>query len=236
MSDDTSATEVRKCSTHSDNLLGFWRERKDWPVDSRKHIFLGRAVDRLGSTYFGKEWIGLADPTHDEACVQRGAIFETLREYLASGPMMTFTRAIKGGAFEPIPGDIWNTEKGRLRFKYCRIDRNKPYKAICAPKGGCYLYLDKNEFEALVRLGPIQHLRIDDADALPKLLAALVRTAAALEITSESPALPAKTIKAKFVEVARRAGVDEEHLSDSAVRYAATFLRPPGAGRTARHN
>ena len=232
MSDDDHPADAEERKSLPGELLSFWTDRDEWPQDRPSHIFLARAVDKLGKARFD-DWVGVAKPQHADARDQRSKVFEELLENLASGRLATFTRAIKGGPYELIEPHVWNTEIYRTRFKYCRINRDKPFSEGSA-KGGWYLFLDRPEFEALVSAGPRKALQIDDADSLPTFLALLIRTADALDLTSRSAPLPAKVIGAKFEALAQLAGIPSEHVSDSVLRYAATFLRPPGAKRTAQ--
>lgn len=228
----TPGDEAEEREALSEGLLHFWNDRDVWPEDGHRHTFLARAVDTLGNARFGKDWVALSDPLHPSAYDQRGSVFKELVEAFRAGKMTTFTRAIKGGEYEPAEGHMWNTEVYRSRFKYCRLNRAKPFKPGSS-KDGWYVYVDNDEFASLVRSAPTKSLRIDDADNLPIFLAVLVRAAAALEITSDSPALPKRIIMAKVDELARRAGVPPEHISGHLLRYGATILRPPGARRTA---
>jgi hypothetical protein len=36
----------------------FWNDESGWPVDTRSHLFLARAVDRVGKKLFGDDWTG----------------------------------------------------------------------------------------------------------------------------------------------------------------------------------
>ena len=234
MSEDNSVTEAESRVAISEKLLNFWSNRAGWPRDSQTHIFLARAVDLLGMARFGPDWVALTDPTLPRAYDQRGAIFDELTEQLAKGEPATYTRAIEGGPFESITSDIWNTERFRPRFKYCLVNRIRPFDECEDESDGSYIYIDRYQFDKFVRSRPTCLLAIDDVDSLPIFLSAMVKTANFLDISANSPPLPVEPIQAAFTRFAVEAGVDKKHISKHLLRYAATLLRPPGAGRTAQ--
>lgn len=235
MSDDGSDAQAVRRVNVGEKLQEFWRTRAEWPKERGPYIFLGNAVDLLGKARFAERWVALSDPTLPVAFEQRGIIFDAITDRLATGQMTTYTRAIDGGPYEPITGDIWNTESYRDRFRYCTVNRADPYDRSDDEEDESYIFLNRAEVEALIGTGPTQTLRIDDVDRLPKFLAALVRTADALQLTAESPARPSAFYETKFREVARQIGI-EVGLSNRLVEYAGTILRPPGAGRAALKN
>lgn len=217
----------------SDDVLAFWGDRDAWPKDGPSHLFLARAVEQLGRERFGDDWCGLSDPMSVSAYEQRTAVFDELTHALWTGTMTTFVRATKGGPFEPLDTSVWNTEDTRRRFKYCRIDKRFPFKPGDHQKASAFLYVKRTELEEMVKSGPVRETAGDQTDRFPPYLVALMRTAKALGVTSESDPLPSKLIARKFQEVCRQMQISEEHVSGAVMRYAGTFLRPPGAGRTA---
>ncbi len=233
LSDEAAGSEPETLLELNEDILEFWGDENNWPLDRAHYIFLARVVDLLGKARFEDNWLGLTEPTLREAKQQRGAIFEELTENLVTGALATYTREIDGGKIEAISPDIWNTDSFRKRFVFCRIDMDDPFPANTDEEAGWYLYLHKNEVDALIRSQPTAHVQIDDADRLPAFLAVLVKTAASLQLTSGSSALPAKAIRAVFEQHALKAGIDKQYISEPVLRYAATFLRPPGAERTA---
>lgn len=236
LSDETTSSEPETLLELDEDILEFWGDRDEWPRDRAPYIFLARVVDLLGKARFEDNWLGLNEPILQEAKRQRGVIFEELAEQLATGALATFTRAVDGGKFEAVSPDVWNTDTFRKRFVFCRIDMDDPFPGCSDEEAGWYLYLDRDEVDALIRSQPNAHLRIDNADSLPAFLAVLVKTAASLQLTAGSAALSAEAIGAVFFDQALKAGIDRQYLSKSVMRYAATFLRPPGAPRTAHKN
>lgn len=232
MSDENSALELREPPTVDVKIVEFWQDQGEWPFDTRTHIFLARAVDLLGTANFRDDWVALRDPEHPLAYNQRGAVFEELRDALESNDLTTFIRAFGGGPFEQLDGSVWNTDYYRKRFRYCSINKEAPFDDEGDPEAESFLYLKKSELDSFIGARATKDLRLDDVDKLPKFLAALVRTAAELNLTAESPALPSSVYETKFREVAGRLGI-EVGLSNRLVEYAGTILRPPGAGRAA---
>lgn len=231
ISDDIGDAPAEPRVTVNENWQSFWHDR-DWPEDVLKnYIFLGAAVEQLGSARFDQSWVGLLHPNLPEAHGQRGKIFRELTERLASGDLTTYTQPVEGGAFEAISADIWNLKKYRSRFKYCRIHRKKPFKNIGQPNGDSYIFLSRVELDSLIQAGSQTQLTVSDLEKLPIFLQALIRTATALNITSETPPLSTDVIEARFRQVARQSGI-EAGVSNRLVKYACTILRPPGAGRS----
>ena len=235
MSIDDNETDAVQRVKVSEELQSFWKNRNGWPLARGPYIFLADAVDLLGKARFGEEWVALSDPTSQKAFDQRGTVFEELTDRLATGVIATYTRAREGGPYEPISADIWNLDRYRPRFQYCLVNKAKPYDRSDDEEDGSYIFLLRAEVDALIGSGPTQKLRIEDVDKLPKFLAALVRTADALQLTVDSPAQPSDVYETKFRQVAQQIGI-EVGLSNRLVEYAGTILRPPGAGRAALKN
>jgi hypothetical protein len=102
----------------------FWDNPGAWMFDTPRHVFMARAVDRLGAAMF-PDWtnsgtIKQSDPSYPEVWRRRQVIRDRIREECAAGALVAAYQTPQGEIAE-LPAHRWNNFDHREWFQTCTI-------------------------------------------------------------------------------------------------------------------
>ena len=125
--------------------IDFWKNPQRWPRDTDSHLFLGRAVDKVGRAIFGDEWTG-KEPTTE---LMRYPPKERLKLIGGIPRSVQLTEKARKAALAIVTRDHYEQSAAALRFSRVRgeiiqsAEAGKLEMAVRAKVGG--------EFEPLPR-------------------------------------------------------------------------------------
>jgi hypothetical protein len=102
----------------------FWGDKKGWPRDTDEHVFLGRAIEKIGAAIFGDKWTG-SEPSAAADSAEREkfqGVQDAIVRAFTSGRLDFVLRGISGGIFLQQNAAYWHTEALEERFLTCRIN------------------------------------------------------------------------------------------------------------------
>jgi hypothetical protein len=221
----------------------FWDEPTKWPHDSSSHVFLARALNRIGKANFGEEWTGtehlmtaLGASDHDGLAELRRARLEGMsggyqrrRKVEAkivaacqSGALESAYRHHLGGEFTPIPSIWWNTENASQRFEMCQIHPEHPYAQGFAGfgLGFCWIFISSESLERFLVQLPNSEERAGFDFHLSPYMAVMHAVARKMGITPDN-----QPTKEEIMAELRNAWKAPVKLSENMEKAMATLLR-----------
>jgi hypothetical protein len=180
----------------------FWRAPSDWPRDTEKFVFLGRAVEAIGKAIYLDDWTGeepwiervplmmvaelvykfspeigtAAMEQYDlsELAVSRfQAVQIEIATHAEKNDLVTAWRSKVGGEQQIIPRTWWNTERLQSRFDLCQIDPIDPFATINTGADLCWIFVKRDSLRQFILMRSRQ--QIARLEGLPEQSAAAMK-------------------------------------------------------------